>query len=261
MKDVKTYIIGDISAEQFVPEHTFCYVIKGIMRLYDGNKTYTFRSGQAVLIRKNNLLRYVKEKVDGEIAKVFITLDESFLKKFQAAHQIEAGKFKYKEAVLSLPPNELTANFILSLVPYYKSGKLEPLFADVKREELLLILLKQVPELVGVLFDYGIPQKINLEAFMNRNYKFNVSMERFAYLSGRSLSAFKRDFKSIFDDAPNHWLVRRRLAEAYFLIEKKHQRPSDIFIELGFETLSHFSFAFKKHFNLSPSDLLRQKQE
>lgn len=86
-------------------------------------------------------------------------------------------------------------------------------------------------------------------------------MERFAYLSGRSLSAFKRDFKSIFDDAPNHWLVRRRLAEAYFLIEKKHQRPSDIFVELGFETLSYFSFAFKKHFNLSPSDLLRQKQE
>ncbi|WP_317173782.1 helix-turn-helix domain-containing protein [Mucilaginibacter rigui] len=258
---MKTYIIGEISAEQFVPEHTFCYVIKGTMRLYDGNKTYTFRSGQASLIRKNNLLRYAKEKVDGEIAKVFITLNESFLKKFQVAHQAEPGKFRSAEAVLSLPPNELTANFIHSLVPYYKSGKLEPLFADVKREELLLILLKQVPEMAGVLFDYGIPQKINLEAFMNRNYKFNVSMERFAYLSGRSLSAFKRDFKSIFDDAPNHWLVRRRLAEAYFLIEKKHQRPSDIFVELGFEALSHFSFAFKKHFNLSPSDLLRQKQE
>lgn len=261
MGDVKTYVIGEISAEQFVAEHTFCFVIKGIMRLYDGNKTYTFRSGQAGLIRKNKLLRYVKEKVDGEIAKVFITLDESFLKKFQAAHQAESGKLKSAEAVLSLPPNGLTAHFIHSLIPYYRSGKLEPVFADVKREELLLILLKQMPELAGVFFDYGIPQKINLEAFMNRNYKFNVNLERFAYLSGRSLSAFKRDFKTIFDDAPNHWLVRRRLAEAYFLIEKKHQRPSDIFVELGFETLSHFSFAFKRQFNLSPSDLLRQKQE
>ncbi|WP_440135152.1 helix-turn-helix domain-containing protein [Chitinophaga sancti] len=261
MKDVKTYIIGEISAEQFVPEHTFCYVIKGIMRLYDGNKTYDFNSGQAGLIRKNNLLRYVREKVDGEIAKVFITLDESFLKKFQAAHQTESGKFKSTEAVLSLPPNGLSDHFIHSLIPYYKSGKLEPVFANVKREELLLILLKQIPELAGVFFDYGIPQKINLEAFMNRNYKFNVSMERFAYLSGRSLSAFKRDFKSIFNDAPNHWLVCRRLAEAYFLIEKKHQRPSDIFVELGFETLSHFSFAFKKQFNILPSDLLQRKQE
>lgn len=30
---------------------------------------------------------------------------------------------------------------------------------------------------------------------MNRNYKFNVSIKRFAYVAGRGLSAFKRDFK------------------------------------------------------------------
>jgi hypothetical protein len=30
---------------------------------------------------------------------------------------------------------------------------------------------------------------------MIKNYKFNVNLERFAYLTGRSLSAFKRDFE------------------------------------------------------------------
>ncbi len=56
---------------------------------------------------------------------------------------------------------------------------------------------------------------------MNRNYRFNVSLERFAFLSGRSLSAFKRDFKQIFDDAPGHWLVKRRLKEAIRLSSQR----------------------------------------
>ncbi len=76
--------------------------------------------------------------------------------------------------------------------------KIGEAFADVKREELLLILLHAQPELAGLFFDYRTPEKINLEEFMNRNYQFNVSLERFAYLTGRSLSAFKRDFKQVF---------------------------------------------------------------
>jgi len=95
---------------------------------------------------------------------------------------------------------------------------------------------------------------------MNRNFKFNVSIERFAYLTGRSLSAFKRDFKATFNETPNHWLVQKRLQEAYFLIEKKNKKPSEIYVDLGFEDLSHFSFAFKKVFGLTPTELTGQKK-
>ncbi len=90
---------------------------------------------------------------------------------------------------------------------------------------------------------------------MNRNYKFNFGIKRFAFLTGRSLSAFKREFKETFDETPNRWLIHRRLQEAHFLIEKKNKKPSEIYLELGFETLSHFSFAFKKQFGLTPTDL------
>ena len=43
---------------------------------------------------------------------------------------------------------------------------------------------------------------------MNRNYQFNVSNSRFAYLTGRSLSAFKMDFKAIFHSTPALWLCK-----------------------------------------------------
>jgi len=254
------YLIEEISPEQFIPEHTLVYVIKGIINVYDGDKNITLKSGNCCLARKNRLARYKKEKEDDELEKVFVFFDEKFLRMFQEKHQAKATRFSSPDTFVKINPNELLPVFIRSLLPYYHhGGQIDAAFSDVKREELLLILLQNQPELAGVFFDYGIPEKINIEEFMNRNYKFNVSLDRLAFLTGRSLSSFKRDFKATFNDTPSHWLVQKRLQEAYFLIEKKNEKSSDIYFDLGFEDLSHFSFAFKKLFGLAPTELTRQR--
>ena len=223
--DIRSCYIGpEISPEQFIPEHFFLYIAKGTIHGYDGNKGYTLKSGEYSLVRKNHLARYNKEREKGEFEKVVIIFDEKFLRKFQDKYKTVSVKFNPPEAFLLGNTTELITNFIRSLMPYYtNAGKIDATFADIKREELLLILLQNQPELAGVFFDYGIPEKINLEEFMNHNYKFNVSIQRFAYLTGRSLSSFKRDFKTTFNETPNHWLVQKRLQEAHFLIEKKNK--------------------------------------
>lgn len=252
------YEIGKISPEQFIADHTLVYIIKGIMTIYDGSKQMVLKSGDCSIARKNRLARYSKEKVNNELEKVFVFFDEAFLKRFQTKHAITTGKFSSSETLIPVNKCKLLPTYIHSLLPYYNHGKIKDAFSEVKREELLIILLEEQPELAGLLFDYGIPQKINLEEFMNRNYAFNVSIEKFAYLTGRSISAFKRDFKETFNDTPSRWLVQKRLQEAHFLIEKKNKKPSEIYIDLGFETLPHFSHAFKNQFGLTPSELTRQ---
>jgi len=255
------YHIGVISPEQFIAEHTFAYIIKGEMHLYDGSNSYVLRSGECGLARKNRLVRFKKEKENGELEKVFVFFDEQFLRAFEEKHKPRIKKIRSGETILRLPNNNLMPNFIQSLLPYYDHGKINEAFSDVKREELLIILLQAQPELAGLFFDYGIPEKINIEEFMNRNYQFNVSIDRFAYLTGRSLSAFKRDFQQVFNDTPGRWLVQRRLQEAHFLIDKNDQKPAKIYLELGFETLPHFSYAFKKHFGMAPTELADQKKK
>lgn len=249
------YHIGVITPEQFIVEHTFAYIIKGEMHLYDGSNSHVLKSGECGLGRKNRLIRFKKEKENGELEKVFVFFDEPFLRRFQQKHTTVLTKFASAETVVRIPNHDLIPHFVQSLLPYYYHGKISDPFADVKREELLLILLQAQPELAGLFFDYGIPEKINIEEFMNRNFKFNVSINRLAYLTGRSLSAFKRDFKQIFNDTPSHWLVQRRLQEAYFLLDKMNKKPSDIYLELGFETLPHFSYAFKKRFGVAPANI------
>ena len=259
----KTCLVGPaIVPEQFIAEHLFFYLVEGTMSGYYGGKNYTLNSGEYGVVRKNRLGRQGKSKTNDQVKKIIFVFDEPFLKTFQQKHKIVAARFKSDESFLQLPHNELIPNFIDSLKPYYTGkGKINEAFVDVKREELLLILLQLQPESSDVFFDYGIPGKIDLEEFMNRNYKFNVSIERFAYLTGRSISAFKRDFKTIFNDTPNHWLAQRRLQESYILINNMNKKPKQIYFDLGFEDLSHFSYAFKKLFGFTPTQLTEQKNE
>ncbi|MGF7080951.1 helix-turn-helix domain-containing protein [Mucilaginibacter sp. UYCu711] len=248
-----------ISQEQFIPDHIFLYVTKGAVECYDGNKTYTFKAGEYCIARKNRLARYRSLNIGSEFEKIIFCFEEGFLRSFQNKHKSERTDFYSANTFIKINATKRIPEFIRSLEIYREgSGKLEDAFEDLKYEEILIILLNNQPELAGIFFDYGSPEKINLEAFMNRHFKFNVRLERFASLTGRSLSAFKRDFKTIFNDTPSHWLINKRLQEAYFMIERNNKKASDIYLDLGFEDLSHFSFAFKKLFGIRPTELAAQ---
>lgn len=248
---------ADIWQEQFISSHIFLYVEKGILRFFDGDKTVTFKSGEYFIARKNRLARYIKERSTDEFDYVAFLYEDDFLKSFQDKYAIQETDFHAADTFVRIKETEAIPYFIRSLRFYYNSlGKPGDIFKNVKYEELLAILLQNQPELAGLFFDFGIPQKIELEKFMNSNYRFNVSIDRFAFLTGRSLSAFKRDFKCIFKTSPSKWLVQKRLEEARFLIEEKKQKASDIYLDLGFENLSHFSYAYKKRFGHSPNKVI-----
>lgn len=250
------FVSPSLSTEQFIPNHTFTYLVKGTIAAYDGTKEYKLHAGESSIGQRNRLAKYTKQPDNGAFRKIYIPFDQEFLKSASKQHNLAATGPKPSNTFFRIKKNELVDSFIQSLTPYFnESGIIEQQFLEIKRHELLLVLLKINPELANVFFDFGDPQKIDLEEFMNRNFRFNVTIDRFAYLTGRSLSGFKRDFEKIFNATPSHWLVQRRLEEAHYLINKKGKRPSDIYLDLGFEDLSHFSFAFKKLFGKKPSEI------
>ena len=250
----------NILQEQFVPDNVFLYVSKGAIRFFDGKKDYTLLAGEFGIARKNCLLKYQLLESNDNFEPIMFCFDEVFLKSFQKKHQPQTLGFGSKDSCINIPKTKMLDNFMSSIKPYYKGVlQLDDIFQDIKNEELLLILLKQQPELSDMLFNFSKPGKIDLEEFINLNYMFNVNMERLAFLTGRSLSAFKRDFKEVFGETPSRWLIRKRLQEAHFLIERKNKKPSKIYLDLGFETLSHFSVAFKKEFGITPRDLRQDR--
>lgn len=255
------YLGPHISPEQFIAEHTFIHLVNGQIDGYDGHRHYTLHSGESCIIRKNHLARYNKSKAAGTFAKVVVIFDEAFLRSYLETHHRSNQAYNSGGTFLRVRKDERLDGFIQSLKPYYRGGAtIDAAVAESKRTELLELLLELHPGYSAILFDFGKPGKINLEAFMNRNYKFNVAIGRLAYLTGRSISAFKRDFEGIFHETPGRWLTKRRLQEAHFLMAQNNEKPGNIYLDLGFEDLSHFSFAFKKMFGIPPTELTgRQK--
>ncbi|WP_343659127.1 AraC family transcriptional regulator [Chryseobacterium sp.] len=256
------YMTPSPHTEQFIPDHCFMYLVSGAMLVYDGHKEYKISSGDYGIGRRNHLAKYTKKPDNEAFKKIFILFEQDFLKTFNDTYKFSAEGSKTTDAIIPMAKHKLVKNFMESIIPYFnENGIIEEQFLNVKRTELLLVLLKVNPKLANVFFDFTNPEKIDLEEFMNRNYRFNVSLQRFAYLTGRSLSAFKRDFEKIFCATPKHWLVQKRLEEAYYLIDKKGKKPSEIYLDLGFENFSHFSFAFRKLFGHPPTQLIDKRNK
>ncbi|MEJ6980479.1 AraC family transcriptional regulator [Pedobacter sp. P351] len=240
--------------EHFVPEHTLIYQIAGSLILNDGSQEYAPHPGSFRLIRRNQLIKFVKyPPVDGDFKSLSIYLNQGTLKNFSQEYGFSASDKDYGLPVIDLETDIALKQYIQSLLSYQQSGSLKSRqLIELKVKEGLLLLLQANPGLKNILFDFTEPHKIDLAAFMNKNYRFNVRLERLAYLTGRSLATFKRDFGRTFGCSPARWLQQKRLQEAHYLIEKG-EKSSRIYLELGFENLSHFSYAYKKMYGNPPS--------
>jgi AraC-like DNA-binding protein len=249
------YVARSREGEQFIPEHVFTYQVAGSMVMNDGNKEYIFNEGDFRFGKRNRLVKFLKIPPEGgEFKSVSVRLSQETLRNFSMEFGYEAEKHVNGDAVLNLESHALYKNYMDSLIPYLQLNQLgNEKLLSTKLNEAILLLLKVNPELKNVLFDFSEPGKIDLEGFMNKNFHFNVELNRFAYLTGRSLATFKRDFERLFHISPSRWLLQRRLQEAHYLIKEKGHQPSNVYLELGFEDLSHFSFAFKKAYGVAPS--------
>ena len=128
--------------------------------------------------------------------------------------------------------------------------------ANLKITEAVSILRSIDPDIDSTLTNFEEPGKIDLADYMEKNFMFNLPLEKFGYLTGRSLTTFKRDFKKTFATTPQKWLTQKRLELAHYQFVEKRKKPIDVCYEVGFENLSHFSFAFKKYFGYPPTELL-----
>jgi len=242
--------------DPFVYEHYIGIITGGSVDHYTDKGVVNYPTGSLCLVRRNQLLKAIK-KPDGQIpfSTITVFLEQKTLKAYSAEHDVNANGIYMGGPVVILENDAFIKGYFDSLMPYFgQPEKLTPILAQAKTTEVIALLLRN-PALKNFLFDFSEPHKIDLEAYMYKHFSYNVPLAQFAKLTGRSLSTFKRDFVKIFNTTPEKWLQKQRLEQAYFLITQKNKRPSGIYLELGFETLSHFSYTFKKQFGQTPTEL------
>lgn len=245
-------------SEVVFDDHMLIWFISGETRIVQAERSYNFKAGDIFLIPRNQPATIINYPKDGLPHKTIVTvLSMNRLREYY-------DKIKIKCLATPIPKihtfndHPLLQSCLASLIPYFDIKDLPVNLASLKINEVITILRTIEPEIDSILANFEDPGKVNLVSFMEKNYMFNMSMEKFSYLTGRSLTTFKRDFKKAYNTTPQKWLTQKRLELAHYMISEGQKKPVDVIFEAGFENLSHFSYIFKKHFGYAPTSLVKQ---
>src|SRR5688572_6696001 len=77
------YVTRNREGEQFVPEHVFSYQVSGTLTVNNGSKQYVFKEGDFRFIKRNQLIKFIKQPAAGGVFEaVSVYFDQHLLKQF-----------------------------------------------------------------------------------------------------------------------------------------------------------------------------------
>ncbi len=241
----------------YFPTSILFYVKKGKQHIRIDNELHTISKNQFCLLRKHtkgSVFKSWNKNEEYAVVYAFI-LQDKFIREaleefnFDQSHPSSSGN------VIFLPKNKILTGLFDTITSYLADNEdIDKNLVRLKTKEAILGILKYHPEYYSIFTQLATYAKADLREFMEFNYMVNISLKVIAETTGRSLSSFNREFKSIFNETPHRWILKRRLQEAKKLLLTTARRPSDFYLELGFEDLAHFSRTFKKEFGKPPRE-------
>ena len=243
--------------EVFFEEHAVIFILEGEKKFVSSTQTIHVRKGNIVFIRRGYYL--MQETIDSNYRSLVFFFNEKLLKEFVGQHlELFNNSLLRNEENSTLLVFEITESldkFTESIFPYFnlKTQYLNH-FLRLKLHELLLHILEidVSGQFKNILFSLYKGEKVDLDYLMQSYYLKPLSLDELSRLSGRSLSAFKRDFQEKFEISPALWIKNKRLEYAGLQLENTHKNVSEISMEIGYESVSHFIKAFKEKFGKTP---------
>jgi len=234
----------------------------GRIEINDGKEEINVKRSEFILIRQHAKLdfkKFYEESESGSIKSFIFYFFPDFIKEFiEECPSLSDHTIHQDQKVIPLSSSDELNNFVESMQMYLNHElAYDAEFLKSKTIDCLKALTQTHPELIEFLKQNLKPVKIDLFEFMINSYVNDLSIPELAQLTGRSLSAFKRDFKTIFNESPHQWILKRKMDFAEEMIKSTNFSPVSLFTLLGFKELSHFSNVFKKikGYNLSQISL------
>ncbi|WP_439559494.1 AraC family transcriptional regulator [Dyadobacter sp.] len=241
----------------FFEEHAVIVVLEGEKKFTSPSQEVHVEKGDILFVQRGFYL--MSESINESYKSLVFFFDEKLLKEFVGLHpelfDAQEQKTVFENPILLLKSDDNFEKFIQSVFPYFRSRtELKNHFLRLKFQELLLHLLEldNSRQLRAILYSLYKGEKVDLAFLMNSYYLKPLTLDELAKLSGRSLSAFKRDFQEEFKTSPALWLKNKRLDYADFLLRNSIKNVSEISTEIGYESVSHFIKTYKEKYGVTP---------
>ncbi len=240
----------------YPPGAVLSYARKGQIHIRAENQLHTVPRGKFVLLRKYTEAAYFKTftKEEGEAKGYNFLLTDEFIRKVIKNVPMKSDPQPTGDRVIMMDATPQLLGLMDSIAQYVDYEEdLDPKLVELKTQEALLAIIQADEDLAAIFLEYSRAERADLSKFMNYHYLENSTLDELAMQSGRSLSTFNREFRMTFNETPHQWILRKRLEKAKMMLVQDHAKPSDVYLQVGFEDLAHFSRAFKKQYKVSPS--------
>ena len=253
--------------DYWTKENYFAYIVSGSVVWKSREQEVIAEAGDAVFVTKGP--HRVYRAPHNDFCALLIFIPDEFIRKVIQTHHINIKDGRSDRpagpmSVISLDLGKLLSVYFMSVLNYFSQpAPPSKSLLKIRFEELIVNILTGTENrsLIAFFEDLCFDRKRSIKATMEANFAFNLKMEEFAQLCGRSVASFKRDFAKTYDISPGKWLKNRRVKYGKFLLETTDLNVNQIAVESGFENTSHFIKSFKETYKYPPKHFKKHLQE
>jgi AraC-like DNA-binding protein len=235
--------------------NTFSFLTEGYKEVYTDVKSNAISNSEFLLMKAGKCLmteKFGDRQKSYRSILLFFTDDAAL--QFARKYSITLSKTAERKTVQSIHYDEYLRSFVRSLLNLNQlSTHRKNEVLHVKFEELMLYLIDKLGEsfLESLVINVNEYEYHFQEVIENNKYN-KLSLSELSFLCNMSLSTFKRTFEKQFHVSPSKWFQEKRLEYAALLLKNEGKRPTDIYLEVGYDSLTNFIQAFKSKYGITP---------
>lgn len=245
----------EINRQQItLTQNTFSFLTEGAKEVISDNSVLSIDNSKFLILKSGHCLMTEKLSQNKNYRSTILFFSNEILLKFIQKIKLNKTKFIKPKSIYSFEKDDFINQFVHSLLEISKLSKTtqKQLF-EIKFEEIMLYLIEKYGnDFLLSLLENNNDSTQKFMQTIERNQLNKLTLNELAFLCNMSVSTFKRKFEKLYSESPIRWFQNKRLEHAHYLLNQKQQSSSEIYIEIGYESLSSFIQAYKTKYGVTP---------
>lgn len=245
----------EVTRQQIIlHQNTFSFLLEGTKEVIFEDSWQSIDPAKFLLMKAGHCLMTEKLSKSENYRSVLLFFTNERIHQFIQKYEVVQSKRNDYPSMYAFSYDDFIRRFVHSLLDIASlSNEAQQHLLVVKLDEILWYLA----EIYGKEMLYALVHTTddNTQKFtqmIESNMFRKSTLEELAFLCNMSVSTFKRTFKKHYGESPMRWFQHKRLEQAHHLLRVEKKTASEIYLEVGYESLSSFIQAYKVKYGHTP---------
>lgn len=244
----------EIARQQIVlNQYVFSFLLEGVKEVVFDDAIQVIDPSSFLLMKAGHCLMTEKLSKHSTYRSVLFFFSKEDIQKFAQKTELNPPQVQEYQSIHSFSYDDFILRYVASLLDIDKlSTEAQHRLLAVKFDEIMWYLIEVygMDLLYSLLHHNDSTQKFTRTIESNKHHK--LTLKELAFLCNMSVSTFKRTFEKHYAESPMQWFQNKRLDYARYLLHFEKKTASEIYLEIGYESLSSFIQAYKIKFGVTP---------